>query len=65
MPIGALDEDADDGSGVSGLLPGDHAEDAGLHGEIENGDADNRDENCAGNISLPGSFISPPRLQTL
>src|SRR6266481_2467078 len=50
--VQALDEEAGDERSVLGCAPGDDAEEAGLHGEIEDGDAEDRKENAAGDILL-------------
>ena len=47
---GALDEQAHYERRILRFAPGDDAEDAGLHEEIEDSDAENRDENRARNI---------------
>src|SRR5882762_2849886 len=44
-------ERADDERRVLRLLPWKHAKDAGLHGQIQNGDADNGNKNPARNIA--------------
>src|SRR5258708_35648393 len=48
--IEALDEKAGDEGSVLRFAPGDDAEKAGLHGEIEHGDAKDRKENAARDI---------------
>src|SRR4029077_19101111 len=49
---GAFHKQADDEGGRGRLLPGDDCENAGLHGEIEDGDAENRKINRTGDIAL-------------
>src|SRR5882762_2536746 len=44
-------EGADDEGRVLRLLPWKHSKDAGLHGQIQNGDADNGNKNAARNIA--------------
>src|ERR1700692_2672843 len=48
--VEALDEEAGDEGSVLSFAPGDNAEQTGLHGEIKDGDAQNRKENSARNI---------------
>src|SRR5579864_9426690 len=48
--VEALDEEAGDERGVLGFAPGDNAEEAGLHGQIEDGDAEDRKKNAARDI---------------
>src|SRR5882757_5684221 len=50
--VEALDEKAGDEGSVLGFAPGDDAEKAGLHGEIQHGDAKYRKENAARDIFL-------------
>src|SRR5258708_17300445 len=48
--VEALNEKTGDEGSVLRFAPGDNAEKAGLHGEIEHGDAKDRKENAARNI---------------
>src|SRR6266481_6820458 len=48
--VEAFDEEAGDEGSVLRFAPGDDAEKAGLHGEIEHGDAKDRKENAARDI---------------
>src|ERR1700674_4894239 len=48
--VEAFNEKAGDERSVLGFAPGDNAEQAGLHGQIQNSDAENRKENAAGDI---------------
>src|ERR1700757_1176922 len=45
--VESLDEEAGDEGSVLSFAPGDDAEQAGLHGEIKDGDAENGKENPA------------------
>src|ERR1700757_1091373 len=46
--VETFDEKTGDEGSVLGFAPGDDAEQAGLHSEIQNSDAENRKENAAG-----------------
>src|SRR5260370_12821757 len=46
-----FNESTDDKGRILGLLPRQHAKNAGLHGKIQNGDADYRNEDAARNIA--------------
>src|SRR6266403_138145 len=48
--VEAFDEEAGDEGSVLSFTPGDDAEEAGLHGEINDRDAENRKKNAAGDI---------------
>src|SRR6266404_7117491 len=60
--IELFNEGADDERRVLRLLPRQHAEDAGLHGKIQNRDADMEMKMPRGMLRA-GSRISPPRWQ--
>src|SRR5579859_2845276 len=48
--IEALDEEAGDERGILGFAPGDHTEQAGLHGQIKNRDTEDGKENATGDV---------------
>src|ERR1700675_1646471 len=48
--VEALDEETGDERRVLGFAPGDHAEEAGLHGEIKDGDAEDGKKYAARDI---------------
>src|ERR1700719_2306427 len=50
-PVKLFDESANDEGRILRLLPRQHAEDACLHGKIQDGDADYGNEDAAGNIA--------------
>ena len=58
LAVEPLDEQAGEIFRILGFAPRDHAEDAGLHCQIESGDSENRKKNSAGYIFFGIAYLS-------